>query len=409
MTDSSRYDGGMNFLIPTARNRSGDDPIFALNAEAKARAEAGADILNATVGALTGDDGRLALLPTVTEILRTIPARVAAGYAPIQGHRGFLEGVITDLFDDTHQETTVAVATPGGSGALHLAITSFLEPGQAVLVPDYYWGPYRTMAHHSGREVQTFQTFDDSTRFCMEALDKGLDRSIAAQGRALAILNFPCNNPTGYSLDRDEWKQVAEILGRAGRRAPVALVIDHAYARFGGADGDGWREVCDTLSESVQLLLAWSGSKAFAQYGARVGALVAVQNDAAEREEIHNALGFACRGIWSNCNHAGQAAIGRILTDPDLKARADRERGGLHRLLGERVDAFNREATGAGLRYPRYEGGFFVSVFCEDGKATAGRMRDDGVYVIPMNGAVRVALCSTPAAAIPRLVESLRE
>ena len=40
-------------------------------------------------------------------------------------------------------------------------------------------------------------------------------------------------------------------------------------------------------------------------------------------------------------------------------------------------------------------------------KHVAAAMRADGVYVVPMEGAVRVALCSTPAAAVPRLVASL--
>ena len=38
---------------------------------------------------------------------------------------------------------------------------------------------------------------------------------------------------------------------------------------------------------------------------------------------------------------------------------------------------------------------------------TAAAMRKRGVYVVPIPGAVRVALCSTPLAAVPRLVEAL--
>jgi aromatic-amino-acid transaminase len=79
------------------------------------------------------------------------------------------------------------------------------------------------------------------------------------------------------------------------------------------------------------------------------------------------------------------------------------------RLLVERVAAFNEEATAVGLSYPRYEGGFFVSVFTPDAERTAEVMRAGGVYVVPMAGAVRVALCGTPAAAVPRLVAALAE
>ena len=45
----------MAFLIPSHASRPSDDPIFALNAEARARAKAGESIVNATVGAMMDD------------------------------------------------------------------------------------------------------------------------------------------------------------------------------------------------------------------------------------------------------------------------------------------------------------------------------------------------------------------
>jgi aromatic-amino-acid transaminase len=75
-------------------------------------------------------------------------------------------------------------------------------------------------------------------------------------------------------------------------------------------------------------------------------------------------------------------------------------------MLQDRVDVFNAEATGR-LHVPRYDGGFFVSVFTPDAQVTAAAMRELGVYIIPLDGAVRVALCSTPVTAVPPLVEAL--
>jgi len=157
----------------------------------------------------------------------------------------------------------------------------------------------------------------------------------------------------------------------------------------------------------AELLVAWSASKSFAQYGSRVGCLIAVTPDDGERERIRNALAFSCRGTWSNCNHLGILAITKLLTDPELKARVDAERARLKALIDERVAVFNREAARVGLRTPRYEGGFFVAVFTSDAGATAAGAREEGVFVVPMKGAVRVALCSTPAKDVPRLVEVL--
>ena len=157
------------------------------------------------------------------------------------------------------------------------------------------------------------------------------------------------------------------------------------------------------------VLVAWTASKSFAQYGARVGALVALHTEADERKRIESALGFSCRGTWSNCNHLGLLAITDLLSEPALKARADAERERLIRLLDERVAIYNSEAGRAGLRYPRYEGGFFVTVFTAGAARAAAAMREEGVYAVPLEGALRVALCSTPARDVPRLVRALRE
>jgi aromatic-amino-acid transaminase len=163
------------------------------------------------------------------------------------------------------------------------------------------------------------------------------------------------------------------------------------------------------LSERAPVLLAWTASKAFAQYGARVGALVGVTADPDARRRIANALGYSCRGTWSNCNHLGMLAVTRLLTDPELLRESTEERAGLCGLLQERVEVFNRLAHDAGLVYPRYEGGFFVTVFARDAKRAAQAMRERGVYVVPLAGGLRVAICATPRRSMPRLVEALSE
>lgn len=397
-------------LVPSAAARPADDPIFLLNAEATRRAQAGEAVINATLGALMEDDGSLAVMPVVVEALQRVPAKKAAAYAPILGAKTFLDAVVRDTFDGAPiASMATAAATPGGTGALYAAMTSFLEPGQALFSTSWFWGPYQTLASHARRAVETFDTFDARGRFDLGGFAAGVDRLIQRQGRALIVLNFPCHNPTGYSLDADEWREVAEIVRRAGERAPVALLVDLAYARFGSPASQGWIAQAERVLETSTLLVAWTASKSFAMYGARVGALVAVHSDAAERARIQNALAFACRGTWSNCNHGGQLAIAELLTDASLRARADAERARLTRLLDERVQVFNREAARAGVRHPRYEGGFFVSVFAPDSEAAADRLKSAGVFLVPLPGALRVALCSTPARDVPRLVEALRE
>jgi aromatic-amino-acid transaminase len=71
------------------------------------------------------------------------------------------------------------------------------------------------------------------------------------------------------------------------------------------------------------------------------------------------------------------------------------------------VEAFNRAARAKGLEYPRYEGGFFVSVFTPDARRTAEVAAEAGVFVVPMDGAVRIALCAVAVGDIDYLVEQV--
>lgn len=401
MTESS--------LIPAASDRPGDDPIFALNAEATARAAAGESIINSTLGALMTDAGDLAVMGSVQAALGRVPAAKASAYAPIAGVTDFLDAVVQDLFGGTPlAEQAVAAGTPGGTGACYTAIQNFLEPGQALLTSSYFWGPYRILAEHARRRLETYRMFDEEGEFDTAALRDRLVEIVRAQGRGLLFLNTPCHNPTGYSMTAEDWRATSAALAEAAHFGPVTLLIDFAYGKFAGTAA--WRDSVGELVESgVTVLVAWTASKGFAQYGARVGACVAVHRDAQERSRLKNALSFSCRATWSNCNHLGMLVIGEILKHDDLRAQSERERQANIELLGARVEVFNRLAREAGLRFPRYEGGFFVSVFTPDAGLTCRFAQERGVYLVPLDGAVRVAICATSEADLPRLVATLSD
>ncbi len=396
----------MDILIRDACGRPGDDPIFTINSLANARRAAGMKVVNASLGALLDDDGNLAVMDAVTEAFRAVPPARGAAYAPIAGDPVYLEAVLDDALGGTKlRDCAVAVATPGGTGALVTAVMNFLEPGQALYTSSYYWSPYRIIADQNKRTVATFPMFDEGGKFHLAAFESNLVELLQRQGRALVILNFPCHNPTGYTLDEDEWKGVVAALERCAKHGPIALLVDLAYAHFGVQDRVLWARLLEPIASKVTILAAWTASKSFAQYGARVGALIAAVPDADARSHVANAMSYSCRGSWSNCNHAGLLAVTSLLTDPSLVSRVGKERAALVQGVSERVDAFNRAASEKGLRYPRYEGGFFVSVFTPNAKVTADVAAEGGVYVVPMDGAVRIALCSVAVRDVEMLVD----
>lgn len=400
----------MLHVIPSHQGRPSDDPIFALNKEATERKARGEAIVNATVGALLDDDGRLAILPTAARAVREVPSEEWAPYAPIAGATDFLKAVADDLFmgEPEMRAAAVSAATPGGTGALRHAIANYLEPGHSLLTASYYWGPYQTLCDEADRKLATFSMFDAEGKLDAAALDGALARQIAEQKRALLFLNDPCHNPTGYSMRADEWRSVVDRLLAHASSAPITLLVDTAYFAYAAnRDPRAFLKELRPLLGKVGLAFAWSASKTFTHYGLRVGAIVSCVPDDKERAVTDAAFSYSCRGTWSNCSRGGMRAVTRLLTDPAMSNSANGERAELTALLSARVEAWNRAAKERKLAYPRYEGGFFVTVFADDAHERAARMKEKGVFVVPGKGALRVALCSVAEKDVPRLVEAI--
>jgi aromatic-amino-acid transaminase len=401
-------------VIPSHQGRPSDDPIFALNKEATERKARGESVVNATVGALLGDDGKLAILPTAARAVHEVPPEEWATYAPIAGSPDFLGAVIDDLFanEPDMKAAAVGAATPGGTGALRHAIANYLEPHQSLLTTSYFWGPYQTLCDEAERKISTFNMFDaregGEGGLDVGALEQALTKQIAEQKRVLLFLNDPCHNPTGYSMRPEERRAVVDCLVKHAADAPITLLVDMAYFAYGAAkDPRRFLAELRPLLGKVGLLFAWSASKTYTHYGLRVGALIACEPDPAARAATQAALSYSCRGTWSNCTRGGMRAIARLLREPALRDACDAERAELKKLLDARVAAFNVHASAAKLKYPRYEGGFFVTVFADDAMARAVRMKESGVFVVPSKTSLRVALCSVAEKDVARLVASL--
>jgi aromatic-amino-acid transaminase len=406
-------------LIPSHQGRPHDDPIFTAHQEATRRKARGESIVDATIGVLLDDDGQLAVVPTTARVVAEVPALEWATYAPIAGTAEFRRAVIDDLLGAAPalRECAVAVATPGGSGALRHAIVNFLEVGQAALTTSWYWAPYRTLCDESDRTLETFAMFAGgaANRLDVDALDGAVGRQLAAQGRVLLFVNDPAHNPTGYSMTDEEWRAVVDRLVARSAEGAITLVVDCAYMLYGPREAARVAAALQPLAGKVVVLFAWSASKSYTHYGLRGGALVACVGDARERGMVEAALSYSCRGTWSNCNRGGLAAVTRLLTDPEAARTCTAERDALKTSLRSRVDAFNELAQRRGLSYPRYDGGFFVTVFHDDALGKAARLQEKGVFVVPQllpggaggKGALRIALCAVASRDVPRLVNEL--
>ncbi len=401
----------MHHVIAAHQARPSDDPIFSLFREATQRREKGEAIVDATIGSLLDDDGKLAVLPTAARVVREVPRDEWAAYAPIAGMPTYLNGVMDDLLgtQPALRASAVAVATPGGTGALRVGISNFLEPGQALLTTNFHWQPYNTLADDTDRRAATFTMFNDRRELNVEALDRAIDEQVRAQGRVLLILNDPCQNPTGYSMQPAEWRAVVACLLSHADKAPITLLVDCAYMAYSASDPRAFQKELLPLLGHVALLFAWSASKTYTHYGLRVGSLVACIEDEKERASTSAALSYTCRGTWSNCSRGGLSAITRLLVDPALARACNVERDGFKEMLQARVRVWNEAAAQKKLVHPRYQGGFVVTVFRDHAFEKAAAMKERGVFVVPQTGALRVAICAVGERDIRKVVEAMAD
>lgn len=243
-------------------------------------------------------------------------------YTALLGDPGYT-GAMCDLVlgDTVPAERVAAAASPGGTGAVHLAmeLAAMAAPGGTIWLPDPTWPNHTTIARHLGRSSRTYRYYDAATGG-VDAAGLLADLGEAAAGD-LVVLHGCCHNPTGADPDSALWGQIAETLARTG----AVPLIDIAYQGFGdGLDEDvaGLRLLASRLPE---VLIAASCSKNFGLYRERVGILIAVTEDAAAADLCRGTLAHLNRQNFSFPPDHGARLVQTILGDEDLRREWEAE------------------------------------------------------------------------------------
>lgn len=396
-------------LLPTRRDFAGDDLIFTLNARAQKRAAEGVPVINATIGALYDDAGKLVVLDTVMEQWQQLTSAEVAPYAPIGGDQTYLLHLVQRHWP-TLTSIGVGVAAPGGSGALALTLKNFLDRGDTVLTAAPYWGPYSTLAAEVGMTLATVPYPDVQTGIDIGAWEAACRDILEAQGRLLVWLNDPCHNPTGRSFTKADRTALMDVLRDVSSQGPVTFVLDLAYLDY-ARDPQQVREALDDYAAFAQeghvlVGACLSLSKAYTLYGARAGALVFPwTTDSA----LHGALITSCRGTWSNCARSPMSVLNRISKDPALQAKLEAEHAHWRTLLATRATALDAALRAQGLAGCAYDGGFFVTLDGgADPDATCETMQAHDVFVIPLPEGLRVGICAMREADVSKFAAAYK-
>lgn len=386
-----------------AKGKAAQDKIFGANAAAvAAAAKYGKEaVTNATIGAILDEDEKLVCLPTVEKVYRSLATNELIAYAPISGLPEYLDCVLTAAFGESRPEGHIAaVATAGGTGAIHHAIWNYLDAGETALCSDWYWGAYKVLCADMGRKFTTYKMLDENNKFNLAALKEKVNELLAQQDNLLYLLNTPAHNPTGYSLSEEDMDGVLEILKEAAAipGKNIVLFLDVAYIDYAG-EKEEVRKIfkkLGNLPENILSIVGYSMSKGFTMYGQRTGAMIGVSSSAEVIQEFADINQYTSRATWSNINRPAMRTLATIYSNPELLDEVCKERDYYYQMIKARADVFTKEAAECGLPMLPYVAGFFLSIPAKNPDAICDKLHEENIFAVPLAAGVRVAVCAVP-------------
>lgn len=380
-----------------------NDVVFASSAAAKAAiAKYGIEkVVNATVGCYAGDDEKVACLPVVEKVYRSLPMSDFITYAPPIGLADYRQDVIDATFEGQRPDGyTAAVATAGGTGAIHIAIMNYSEQGDQVLTTDWRWAVYDNLCAEVGRNLATFAMLDENHSFNIESFSSAVAAILRQQDSLLIMLNTPANNPTGFALSDRDWEEVLDVCRlhvKNGKR--ISILVDIAYIAYTGDKNKvrTFMKQFSNLPENLFIMVAYSMSKGFTLYGQRAGALVGLSASKAVIDEFQEVGKYSARTSWSNVNRAAMTLLSTVRRNPQLLAELEKEENEYFQSIRQRADIFMKEARACNLPFVPYKAGFFISVPTAKSADACEKLFDDLIFAAPLARGIRLGVCSIPA------------
>ncbi len=311
--------------------------------------------------------------PRVLEKLRQMTADELAKYP----ERGAVEAAVAGFLKVSATETLL---TNGVDEAIHLLCQTYLGTGDEALLVAPTYSMYRIYAMAAGANVISVPLAKDFS-FPLDELKE----RITSRTRLIAIANP--NNPTGTVAMRDQLLELAHAAPEA------AMLVDEAYFEFHG------HTMLQYRSESANLFVARTFSKAYGMAGLRVGVLIGYA------EQMH-AVRLVCSPY--NVNAVALACVPEAIQDESYLAeyveRVLEARARLQNMLaGMGIEFWNSEANFVLLR---------VGSSKADSAAFVEQMRGRGILVRDRSsdhgceGCVRVTV--GPKEHADRLLEALQ-
>ena len=181
--------------------------------------------------------------------------------------------------NNIHISTDDIIVTTGGSEAILFAMSSVMDPGDEIIIPEPFYANYNGFSVNAGVTVVPIHSAIRDN-FALPPIEE-FEKVITAKTKAILVCNP--NNPTGYLYSQEE----IEKLGQIAKKHNLYLLADEVYREF-VYDGNSHFSVMHLKDMDDYTVLIDSVSKRYSACGFRIGALISKN-----KEFMQTAMKFA--------------------------------------------------------------------------------------------------------------------
>jgi len=367
-------------------------------------AEAKDSTINATIGTAFEEDGAPLCLECVEKLVK-LPS-TAFLYTPSFGLPGIRDVWRKMLIEKNPSLASKSFSQPVVTHALthglNVAGYLFLDAGDSIILPGFYWDNYELIFEEAyGAKLKTFPMFKNGL-FNTASMEKML---LAPGAKKVLILNFP-NNPTGYTATEADAKAICAALLRAAKaEKKIVVILDDAYFGLVYETGVSKESMFGDLADMHPNILAVKldgPTKEDYVWGVRVGFITFGSKGATPEQykALEAKAAGVVRGSISNATSIGQHLLLKSYTDP-VYAKQKQKKFGILKRRYDRIKAiFNEhpEYAASFVAMP-YNSGYFMCVKPLGVEPEALRkhlLQSYKTGVIVLSGLIRVAFSAVP-------------
>ena len=370
--------------------------ILKISKDAQEAAKIYDDVINASIGMFYDENKNIGGMPTVSKAIRNLTDEEILPYPAVDGGSLFKNNLYSWVFGQYESEIRSklfvgACATPGGSGAIASTFALLAKPGESVLVSDIRW-QYERFADRAKLNIHEHHLFDGD-HFNLKSFKEELEKLCKIQKRVIVIINDPCHNPTGFTLSETEFQEIIHILN-AQTDNDIVFLYDLAYLEY-SHESDNRKKIASLtqIKPHVLTIIAFSGSKTFGIYGLRMGAAIYLSPLEKKIKEVHPMFVNEARGSWS-ATPTITIELFNHFASAENRAGFLKDLAKINTLVQERSQSFISQAKEIGLKTHPFRSGFYTVVLTPNPEKDYLKLAEHHIYAVPMNGGIRIALCS---------------